>query len=137
MSYEKANDLLDLAIWMQSSREGVSLNEISERFGVSRRTAERMRDMIINRFHQAEEIIGDNNQKRWYIPQGTLKDFIQFSADDLNTLETACTMFKQKQLPDKEKTMQKIINMIKASVKSDVISKIIRIKTSHLGVSPS
>ena len=124
MSYEKANDLLDLAIWMQSSREGVSLNEISERFGVSRRTAERMRDMIINRFHQAEEIIGDNNQKRWYIPQGTLKDFIQFSADDLNTLETACTMFKQKQLPDKEKTMQKIINMIKASVKSDVISKI-------------
>lgn len=34
MSYEKANDLLDLAIWMQSSREGVSLNDISERFGI-------------------------------------------------------------------------------------------------------
>ena len=28
MAYEKTYDLLDLAIWMQSTREGVSLNEI-------------------------------------------------------------------------------------------------------------
>ena len=47
MAYEKTYDLLDLAIWMQSTREGVSLNEIAERFHVSRRTAERMRDMIM------------------------------------------------------------------------------------------
>lgn len=79
MAYEKTYDLLDLAIWMQSTREGVSLNEIAEKFGVSRRTAERMRDMIVNKFPQTEEIISENNVKRWYIPQGTLKDFIQFS----------------------------------------------------------
>lgn len=37
MAYEKTHDLLDLAVWMQSSREGVSLNEIAQRFNVSRR----------------------------------------------------------------------------------------------------
>ena len=53
MAYEKTYDLLDLAIWMQSNREGVSLNDIADKYKVSRRTAERMRDMIITRFPQA------------------------------------------------------------------------------------
>ena len=39
MSYEKTENLLDLAIWMQSNREGVSLLDIMNRFQVSRRTA--------------------------------------------------------------------------------------------------
>ena len=41
MAYEKTYDLLDLAIWMQSTREGISLNDISEKYQVSRRTYER------------------------------------------------------------------------------------------------
>lgn len=49
MAYEKTYDLLDLAIWMQSTREGISLNDIKQRFSVSRRTAERMRDMIVTK----------------------------------------------------------------------------------------
>ena len=55
MSYKKTENLLDLAIWMQSSRDGVSLLDIMNRFQVSRRTAERMRDMIVSRFIQAEK----------------------------------------------------------------------------------
>lgn len=56
MAYEKTHDLLDLAIWMQSNREGVSLNDIANYFKVSRRTAERMRDMILLQFSQTEEL---------------------------------------------------------------------------------
>lgn len=57
MPYEKTYDLLDLAIKMQSSREGVSLNDICTAFNVSRRTAERMRDMIKVKLPQIEENI--------------------------------------------------------------------------------
>ena len=60
MAYEKTFDLLDLAIWMQSTREGVSLSDIMNRFQVSRRTAERMRDMILSRFPQVVEDIKKN-----------------------------------------------------------------------------
>lgn len=77
MTYEKTHDLLDLAIWMQSNREGVALNDIADYFKVSRRTAERMRNMILLQF-----------------PQGTLKDFIQFSAEELSVLFTS-----QRKLP--------------------------------------
>ena len=124
MAYEKTYDLLDLAIWMQSSREGVSLNDISQKFGVSRRTAERMRNMIICRFPQTHEIIGDNNQKRWYIPQGTLKDFIVFSAEELSALETAQALLGKKQMLDKQKTLEKLIDKIKANIKPDVYRRI-------------
>ncbi len=124
MTYQKTYDLLDLAIWMQSTREGVSLNDIADKYNISRRTAERMRDLIITQFPQTQEIIGDNNQKRWYIPQGTLKDFIQFSAEELSTLETAYTLFGNKQMLDKQEVMQKLIQKIKASIKTDIYRRI-------------
>ena len=124
MSYEKTENLLDLAIWMQSNREGISLSDIMNRFQVSRRTAERMRDMIVSRFIQTEEIEGDNRQKRWRIPQGTLKDFIQFSADDLACLNLAKDALEKEKLSDKAVQLNTIIEKITASIKTDTLRKI-------------
>ena len=61
MAYEKTHNLLDLAIWMQSGRDGVSLSEIADKYKVSYRTAERMRDMIMERFQQTVEVIGEKD----------------------------------------------------------------------------
>ena len=124
MAYEKTHDLLDLAIWMQSTREGISLNEIADKYQVSRRTAERMRDMIVSQFPQVEEVIAENNQKRWYIPQGTLKDFISFSAEELSVLETARELFDNKQMADKRNVLDKVITKIRAGIRPDVFRKI-------------
>ncbi len=124
MAYEKTHDLLDLAVWMQSSREGVSLNEIAQRFNVSRRTAERMRDMILAKFPQTEEIFGENNCKRWFIPQGTLKDFIQFSGEELAALETARKLLAKNNLTDKAQQLERIGEKIKAVMNKDVYRRI-------------
>ena len=125
MAYEKTFDLLDLAIWMQSDRQGVSLQDIIQRFKVSRRTAERMRNMILLRFPQAVEEIGENNTKRWYIPQGTLKDFIQFNADEIAVLETAKAIFQRQELTNKVQIIEKLICKMKANIKPDVLRKIL------------
>ena len=124
MAYEKTYDLLELAIWMQSDREGVSLNDIATKFNVSRRTAERMRDMIVAKFPQAVEEIGENNIKRWYIPQGTLKDFIQFSANDIACLNLAKDALIKEKLSDKADQLNAIIEKITASIKSNTLLKI-------------
>ena len=123
MAYEKTHDLLDLAIWMQSNREGVSLNDIVNHFNVSRRTAERMRNMILLQFPQTEEL-QEGNSKRWRIPQGTLRDFIQFSADELAAVETAQNLLKQNKLDDKLRLLNSVYNKIKASIKPDTYRKI-------------
>ena len=124
MPYEKTADLLDLAVMMQSNREGVSLKDICSTFNVSRRTAERMRDLIIEKFPQAVENIGEKNVKRWYIPQGTLRDFTQFSAEEISLLESAKQLFDRNGMTDKLKTLDQLTNKIKANIKTDVMRRL-------------
>ena len=98
MAYDKTHDILELAVLMQSNRTGISLQDIMDRFGVARRTAERMRDVIIDRFPQVQVRTGENNTKRWYVPQGTLKDFIKISAEELVAFEKAIAYMKAKSM---------------------------------------
>ena len=124
MAYEKTENLLDLAIWMQSSREGVSLKDIMNRFGVSKRTADRMRDLILVRFPQTTEADSNTKEKRWYIPQGTLKDIIQFTADELSCLNIAKEALKKGHLDSKAQELENIILKIKASIKPETFRRI-------------
>lgn len=124
MAYQKTEDLLELAVWMQSSREGVSIPEIMDRFEVSRRTAERMRDMIINHFIQAEEVESDDSYKRWRIPQGTLKDLFQFTANDLSILDLAQESLKKEHLQEQADKLKTVIEKIKASINPRTYRKI-------------
>ena len=60
--YSRVSDILDLAIFMSSKIQGVTVNEISERYNVSRRTAERMRDSLTCIFPSIDEIETDGTQ---------------------------------------------------------------------------
>ncbi|MBP5161000.1 MAG: WYL domain-containing protein [Alphaproteobacteria bacterium] len=124
MSYEKTEQLLDLAIWMQSSREGVSLKDIMKRFNVSKRTADRMRDLILARFPQAVEVASDTREKRWCIPQGTLRDMIQFNAEELSCLHIAQEALEKSHLHDKASALAGIVDKIRASIKQDTFRRI-------------
>ena len=64
MAYEKMHNIFDLAIRMQSSAEGISITDVMQQFDVSRRTAERMRNFIRERFPQLTETIGEHGVKR-------------------------------------------------------------------------
>ena len=64
MAYEKMHNIFDLAIRMQSSAEGISIADVMQQFDVSRRTAERMRNFIRERFPQLTETIGEHGVKR-------------------------------------------------------------------------
>ena len=62
--YSRVTDIIELIILMQSKVAGVSLNDIQEEFDVSRRTAERMRDSVLNLLPQVGEIPTDSRVKR-------------------------------------------------------------------------
>ena len=68
MRYEKLEHLLDLALDMQLNRRGVSIKDIENKFSVSRRTAIRMKDLVLNVFLDIEEITDDTRIKRWKMP---------------------------------------------------------------------
>ena len=60
----RIKDIIDLIMLMQSRTTGVSLNEIQEDFNVSRRTAQRMKDIVMTLYPQVSEIKTNSRIKR-------------------------------------------------------------------------
>lgn len=94
--YEKSRGLFEIALWMQNSKDGVSLQDIMDNVKVSKRTAIRIKDSLKEWFPQMKEIHGKYNTKRWNIPEGSLnynstpeKDVFQ---NKLKTLITLANM---------------------------------------------
>ena len=94
MRHEKGEALLTLALEMQAARAGLTLRQIQERFGVGRRTAMRMRDAVLRVFPQVIETEGDDRQKRWHIPPGTLDRLASVPADELAVLDSAVRLLE-------------------------------------------
>ena len=107
--YSRVTDIIALIILMQSKVAGVSLNDIQEEFDVSRRTAERMRDSVLNLLSQVGEIPTDSRVKRWGFINYSMNELVSFSKDEIATLE------KLKQNCDKisKKDLSTITNKIK------------------------
>ena len=107
--YSRVTDIIELIILMQSKVAGVSLNDIQEEFNVLRRTAERMRDSVLNLLPQVGEIPTDSRVKRWGFINYSMNELVSFSKDEIATLE------KLKQNCDKisKKDLSTITNKIK------------------------
>ena len=123
-NYEKMYDLFDLAFVMQESSVGLSLEDIQQKYNVSRRTAERMRNALLNYFPQMEEVETGERTKRWRITQRSLNSFISFSAEELAVFKTAINTLKQGNLKDKadilEKVEIKLRNLLKPEQKNKI-----------------
>src|SRR3954470_22806106 len=94
MRHEKAGRLLELARLLASTAEGLTLDEMAERLGVGRRTAERMRDAVRDIFPQLEEV-DDPPTRRFRIPAGLDGLFQAPTAEELAALAAAAEVFAQ------------------------------------------
>src|SRR4051794_10027892 len=94
MRHEKAGRLLELARMLASSAEGLTLDDMAERLGVGRRTAERMRDAVRDVFPQLEEV-DDPPTRRFRIPAGLDGLFQAPTAEELAALAAAGELFAQ------------------------------------------
>jgi predicted DNA-binding transcriptional regulator YafY len=91
MRHEKAGRLLELARLLAGTAEGMTLDEMAERLGVGRRTAERMRDAVREVFPQLEEV-DDPPTRRFRIPAGLDGLFQAPTAEELAALKAAAEM---------------------------------------------
>ena len=101
--YSRVSDILDLIIFMLSRFNGVSLRDIQERYNISRRTAERMRDAVLASFPQVDEIETDDRCKRWGFTNYSLNELVTFSNEDIALLENlkkTCDNLSQAEIED-------------------------------------
>jgi predicted DNA-binding transcriptional regulator YafY len=99
---------------MQGAVGGLSLNEIATRFGVSRKTAERLRDAIGDRFGHLEQVNRGEVPKRWRLRSGTVNGFIKIVAEDLASLSTAAALLERERMSDQADRIDRVATILRA-----------------------
>lgn len=89
MSFAKADQLIELATMVASRHVGVTLDEVTERFGCVHRTAQRMMTALEARFPDVVASFGEDGRKRWRFEGGHLGDLLTLSPEELAALDLA------------------------------------------------
>ncbi|MYA88210.1 MAG: DNA-binding transcriptional regulator, partial [Boseongicola sp. SB0662_bin_57] len=95
MRYERLKDIIDLAVRLQGSRAGVTLDEIQSDLSVSRRTAERMRDAVEWAFGPLETVPSDDNRLHWRLRSKALRCLLQVTVEEQSALATAAAALER------------------------------------------
>ena len=70
MAFSKTEQFLDLARRAAATRQGITLDDVIERYEVSLRTAQRMLRAVEQQFQNTETWLDEGGRKRWRIPGG-------------------------------------------------------------------
>ncbi len=124
MRYERLKDIVHLAIRLQGSRGGVTLDDIQADFHVSRRTAERLRDAVEWAFGPLETVPKDDNRRHWRLRSDALRRLIAVSAEELAELAGAAGALERAGLDTRAATLREIARKVRASLSSDTLDRI-------------
>lgn len=128
MRHEKAETLLRVAMDMQSRSQGLSLQEIADRYSdkpLGRRTAERLRDAVLRLFpDQHQELTGPGGIKRWRLRTPWLRGIYQVDAATVASLETARKLLSQSGLDDAAGKLEQLRGMVTSLLNPDVQSSL-------------
>ena len=133
--YSRVSDIIELATFMSSKVQGITISDIEERYNVSRRTAERMRDSLTCIFPQIDEIETTDNKKHWGFINYSVNHLITFSPKEIVNLEqlqrrTTNELFMQtegyavRQMPKYEINIEKLETVRTALQNSKIITGI-------------
>lgn len=119
MRYSRQEDLLKLAAHLQGSAEGLSLADIAQLFDVSRSTAERLRNAVLRAYPQLEELRGENGQKYWRFPPGTLGRMIEPTVDELTAGHRAANIARREGDLATAETLERLLAKVQAMFRAD------------------
>lgn len=119
MRYSRQEDLLRLAVRMQGSAEGISLTDIEREFGVSRRTAERMRDALLRAFPAIEELAVEGGRKSWRFPPGTLGKMSEPTLDEFSAAQRAAAITRREGDEASAEALESLLAKVQAMFSHD------------------
>ncbi len=121
--YQKTQDLSDLEIWMQSRSEGISIQDIMERYDVSKRTAVRMKDLIQSKYPQIQTISGPHNLKRWTLPKTNTTGLVNFTLNEITALQNAIK-WAQNHAPNDADYLETVLGKIKSAMSKEAVNRV-------------
>ncbi|MDH2328839.1 WYL domain-containing protein [Cereibacter sp. SYSU M97828] len=96
MRYEKLDVLMRLAVKMQASAEGITLQDIAAESGKGHRTAQRMKEALLRAFPQIEEKTDpDTRRVHLTMPHGALGRLSAIRAEEISALHRAAEVLRR------------------------------------------
>ena len=124
MRYERLKDIVTLAIRMQGLRVGMTLDNIRVEFGVSRCTAERMRDAIEWAFGPLELIESGDNKRHWRLGSDALRRLARKSATELADLVAAADTLDATGFGERASALRELDTRLRATLYTDSLARI-------------
>jgi predicted DNA-binding transcriptional regulator YafY len=98
--------------------------DIQRRYGVSRRTAERMRDAIERVFPQLEQANPGELPKRWRIRPGVISNLTGFSVEELAALNSAIKLLRRENLAEPLARLETLAAKLKSLIRPEAARRI-------------
>ena len=110
---KKLDEITELAMLLQNSYYGLTIDELSEKLERPRRAIERMMEVLREKFGERLEVVNQHNdrKKHWRLAKGTMNFLVTFSDSEIAKLEL---IKKQLQNQTEQKIVSEIIEKIKA-----------------------
>ncbi len=114
MRYQRVTDIVRLAIRLQGTLSGLTLDDICEEFGVSRRTAERMRDAVEAAFGPLQRVDRDDRRHHWQLRSAAVRPFIRINPEELAEVESAAKSLDRTGPAERAIVLQELAGKLRA-----------------------
>lgn len=128
MSFLKAEQLIDLATMAAARHSGVTLDDVEERFSISKRTAQRMLRALETQFPDTRTGVDETGRKRWRLPSAPLRDLMTLSPEELAALDLAVEALNRNGLALEAESLLGLREKVMALVPR---AKAARLETDH------
>ncbi len=128
MSFESARKLMELAAMVRAHRQGVTLDDVVDRFNVATRTAQRMLHALEEIFIDADSYVDDLGRKRWRMRGNGLRDFLTVTAEQTAALDVAVDAMVREGATAEASHLRGIRDVVHALVPDN---RAARIETDH------
>ena len=122
--YERLKDIVTLAIRMQGLHGGMTVDEIRAEFGVSRRTAERMRDAVEWAFGPLQTVERNDNKNHWRLRSDALRRLVPLSGEELAELGSAAETLERTGFEARAAVLRELDTKLRATLHADSLSRI-------------
>ena len=122
MRYERIENLVRLAVRLQGTPGGLTLDDIRAGFSVSRRTAERMRDAVAAAFGPLDLVDTDDPKRRWRLRSDAVRRLVAIAPEELAELESAASALERVGLEERAGTLRDFATKVRATLRTESLA---------------
>jgi predicted DNA-binding transcriptional regulator YafY len=128
VSFYKAEQLMGLATMVAARHRGVTLDDVTDRFECSKRTAQRMLRTLERQFPDTTTADDEDGRRRWRLPSGALRELLTLTPEELAALDIAVEALRRTGLQVEAEELSGLREKVLALVPR---SKVARLETDH------